>query len=373
MGEGRAYGIVVGFSGAALLCWQRSTSQSGSSPWLAMASLCVAGAASCHATGVYAFAPLVCGESLHQLSGGRVRLLRWITLAAAVVPVVAMWSMLSGYLDAVGTDPWDTPTLFSLASGYRILIGAALAPPLACLCVLAAVRSDSGDVARPTPTTIPWAEVVAGLGFLAVPAMAAAAALATSGPWVPRYGLGGLVGFGVLAGVVTMLLERRRPAFASLLLCAMIAGLGLQIADRWRKAEPSFTVPETLLADDTDLPIVVEGPLDYLQLTYYSPQPLRERLVALVDPDAAGLYVGVRRGDRALELLQPWAPSLRIVRPAPFLLRYRRFLVFRGTEPGWVLARLTAEGAQATLVRFRNTDALYDVRLPQGPSTSTRQ
>jgi hypothetical protein len=215
------------------------------------------------------------------------------------------------------------------------------------------------------------AEVVAGLGFLAVPAIAVLTALATTGPWVPRYGISGLVGFGVLAGVVTILLERRRPEFASLFLCALIVGLGLQIADRWRKAELSFTVPETLLADDSDLPIVVEGPLDYLPLTYYSPPSLRQRLVALVDPDAAGLYVGVRKGDLALELLQPWAPSLRIARPAPFLLRYRRFLVFRGTEPGWVLARLTAEGAQATLVRFRNTDALYDVRLPHGPSTST--
>ncbi len=359
MAEGRPYGTAVGFASVALLCWQRSMSRAEWSPWLAGAALSAACAGSCHFFGILALAPLACGEAMHQLAGGHVRVLRWLTLAAALLPTVVIGQVLIGLLGIAGTEIWETPTVVSLTSGYRILLGAALAPPIACLCVMAAVRSD---VSPPEQRNVPWMplpESVAGLGFLAVSALAVVAALLTRGPFLPRYGIISLIGFGVLVAGFAVMVERRRAGFASIFLCALITGCALQIVDRWRKAEPRFTLPTMLAADETNLPIVVEGPQDYLQLAYYAPKGLQERLVSLVDPEAALVHVGARRGDLTLARLQRWAPSLRIEQPATFLDRHRRFLLFRRVWPGWVLPTLTAEGAQVTLVRFHNTDAFF--------------
>jgi hypothetical protein len=90
-----------------------------------------------------------------------------------------------------------------------------------------------------------------------------------------------------------------------------------------------------------------------------------------VDPASAALFVGTRRGDLSLARLQPFTPALRIEQPSAFFGRHQHFLVFRGVEPGWVLAKLVDEGARATLVRYRNTQAMFDVRLSEGRATSS--
>lgn len=366
--EARPYGLVLGFTAAALVCWQRSARHPGWSPWLGLAALLVACAAGCQVFGIYALAPLACAEAVHQIHRGRLQALRWLTFAPALVPVAIMMPVLSSILGAAGVDGWDTPRLGSLVSGYRIVASAALAPALGVLCVAALVKADT---TRPsTAAWLPLPEAVAGLGFLAIPPLVLVAGLFTGGPFVPRYAIAALVGCGVLAAAAAVLLERRRTSLAAGFLCALVAGFGLQIADRWRRIEPPLDLPEVLTAGRSDLPVVVEGPLDYLPLAYYAPPGLRARLVSLVDPAAAGLYVGVRRGDFSLARLKPFAPSLRIEDPAAFLQRHPHFFVYRGVEPGWVLAKLTDGGARATIVRYRNTQAVFEVRVPHEALTA---
>jgi hypothetical protein len=371
IGEGRPYGVVLGFTSAALLCWQRSTLRPGWSPWLAGAALGVAGAAGCQFFGVLALVPLGCAEAVHQLVRCRLDLLRWLTLTPALVPSAVMIPALSNLLATTGTDVWDTPTVASFVSGYRIVWGTALMVPVAVLCVAAVLRADATEAETRQATWLPSADSLAGLGFLAIPALIVLAALVSGGPFVPRFGIAALIGFGVLAAAGTVVLERRRPQWAAVFVCALIAGFVFQIADRWRRLEPPLSLPEALAVDQSNLPIVMDGPLDYLQLAYYAPPDVQTRLVALVDPAAAYFYVGARRGDFLLARLQPFAPALRIEEPASFFARHRRFLVYQGRVRGWVLAKVVDDGARATLLRFRNTEAIFDVRLPAPPDVAT--
>jgi hypothetical protein len=309
---------------------------------------------------------------VHQLTRGRFDLLRWLTLVPALFPAAVMVPVLMTALATAGaTDPWDTPRLASLVSGYRIVLGPALIPAVAFLCVAAAMKGERRQTEPRYASSLPLADAAAGLAFLAIPALLVTTGLLSGGPFVPRYGIAALIGVGVLAAGGAIFVERRRPRLSAIFLCALIVGFVFQIAHRWRRIDPPFQVPEVLSVDHTDLPIIVEGPLDYLQLTYYAPSPVRERLVSLVDPASAALFVGTRRGDLSLARLQPFTPALRIEQPSAFFGRHQHFLVFRGVEPGWVLAKLVDEGARATLVRYRNTQAMFDVRLSEGRATSS--
>jgi hypothetical protein len=370
MAEGRPYALVLGFGSLALVCWQRSVARDDWSPWLVGTALCIGAGALSHSVGVYALVPIACGEAAHQLTGGRLRVSRWLTLAAAVIPTAVMWHTLLGFLHLIGTDNWDAPRLASLVSGYRILFGMALAPAMVGLCLIACLRSDDLRETEPRASWMPLPEAVAGLGFAIIPALAVLAAMATSGPFVPRYGIAGLIGLGVIAAGVAVFIERRRTEWASLLLVSLMVGLGLQTVDRWMKMAPPFSVPSTLLADETDLPIVVDGPLDYLQLAYYAPPRLQRRLVSLVDTSAAELYVGAGKGDLSLVLLRPVAASLRVETLAEFLRKENHFRVFRGAVPGWVLPKLIDDGARVRIVSFRTTDAIFDVSTLPGETTA---
>src|SRR5215469_10035283 len=86
--EARPYGLVVGFCGLALCCWQAATEGRLRMLSVTGLGLSLVGALSCHYYAILAFGPLIVGEVLRSVKSGRLDIGVWIAFGVGLVPLV---------------------------------------------------------------------------------------------------------------------------------------------------------------------------------------------------------------------------------------------------------------------------------------------
>ena len=92
--EARPYGLVLGFSGLALLCWQAATEKDRRLLSLAGLAASLAAAISCHYHAVFVLAALGFAEAVRSRTLRRLDLPLWAALSLGVAPLLAFFPLI---------------------------------------------------------------------------------------------------------------------------------------------------------------------------------------------------------------------------------------------------------------------------------------
>src|SRR5262245_43702240 len=373
--EARPYGLVLGFSGLALLAWQAATD--GKARLLPPAGLAVslAAAVACHYHAVFVVVALALGEVVRSLTRRRMDLQVWTALALGLVPIPGFLPLIQRAME-YSSAFWSKPRWLSIPESYYALLTPAVLP-LMTLLVLGAVypvtTTARRQVARSAPSLRPH-ELAAAAGFLVIPILAVALSMLVTGAFTERYALPAVLGCSIIVAVAAHRLLCDRPAAAAILalsLCGFFSSLGVKsLANIAAIREANAQTIEFLRSEGRgDLPIAVSDQHAFMTLAHYGPRDIASRLVYLADPGKAAQYLGHNSVEKGtLALLKPWF-HLPIEEYGPFLASGRGFLVYgsAGHFLNWLLSDL-AVSRRHLEVTGRHKDALLFL---VGPSDDT--
>ena len=353
--EARAYGMVLGFSGLAAICWQSAARNEGRRIALPGLAAALAGALLSHCYAVLAMVPFALAEAARAISR---RKLDWPMLAWLAVPCLAVLLYLPMFAATRG-DVFDNPVFRpewgSIPACYVTHFGAALWPVLAALVVLALAGSGpEASTEDQHRSTMPAHELVLATGFALVPVFAVLLAMGVTGVFMDRYGVTALVGCSILMGALVARRARHsRPAAAAVLFIFMGAfalNSALWIAGLYIKPRSTRTIPkpQLVLSDlSRDLPIVIANGLLFLEFDHYESKAVTGQLYFLTDAADSVRYTGTAAFDRGFYVLRRWFPiRAHLEDYHQFLSAHSHFLVLAEYDfpMDWVMRKMLDDG-----------------------------
>lgn len=361
--EARSYGMVLGWTGVAMVAWQGRR--------LILLAVAVAGALLTHCYALLLLPPLYAGELVRTVSARRIDLPAWLSLVAGssaaltYIPLVRMayGSQLAG--------PIFDPTPLRLLGTYLDLTVPALPVLLASLaaivvfCRLGAPqwKARIGWLREAIP---PAEWTLLGL-MLCAPAMAFLLSSIGRGGYFTRYGLGAAVAGSILFAMASALLAGREwRGGMALPAIAMVWFAGSFL---WQMRTPakwpadSATLATWRTHADAP-PLVVADGQTFFELNHYLEPAAASRLVFLRDRDSALRYMHTDCYDSPAPLLAKWFGTRgQVVDASDFLARHRRFLVYglSRTEHQWLLSRMKDESASVKILGKEDRRQLAEV------------
>jgi len=362
--EARPYGPELAFCGLALVAWQAATERSRRFLALPGLALSMAAALFCHYYAVLLYLPLAGGEAVRLYHNRKIDWGVWAALAAGGAPILWLISTIAGTVKGA-VHNWAPPYPGQVIEFWEFGLGPAagfLTLLLTLLALSIIPTRKKPDTAESVIPPLADHEIAAGVLFLAIPLAAVAGAFLVTHIFTPRYALIALAGFSFLAPMVAARMFQGRALPGFLLMAALTASFGFS----------SMTVPpirnpfegEPLLREALDQgPVAVADAQLFLQMWHYAPQPLKSRLLFLVDNEAALKYMGFASMDVALRAVQLWS-SLRVVEYQSFATPGREFFVYQNSlRPGWLISKVVADGAAVEIRKYAGARALMRVRL----------
>lgn len=378
--EARPYGLMLGFTGLALVSWQAA--QGRGKGWaLAGIAFGFAGAIGSHHYGIFHVGmPLLFGEAWRLYERRRPDWRVWIASAAGLsmlavsIPFARATHLVM--LDSVkqSVNFWSRPEAWHLFDYFRMVSWWALGVVAAALWVS---RRGAGPVKR--RTAMPPSEIAAAAGLALLLELVLVVTAVATGYFQPRYAIGGTIGVAVLVVVWMYTCGGRRDRLnaAGALCVVTLAVLGFVPfeAREYRTVngrivtaamDRNGAAPLDLESVRGEEPIVVESALGYTPMWWYSSQELRGRLRYLAD-----LRYAVKQPDFLPELSlvanQACVPA-KADGYAEFIAAHRRFLIysFDAARLEWTAARLKAAGWKISTVYRGKTDELFEAEAPGG-------
>jgi hypothetical protein len=362
--EARPYGLVLGFSAIALLCWQAVAPGRFRALWLVGLTSSLAATLSTHYYGIMVMLPLASGEIVRTLKRRRLDVAVWAAFACAAVPLVWHLPLIRAGTVYSGAF-WARPAWVNIPDFYFTLLSPMLVP-VTMILVLAAIDAmviragRDGAGARVSP---PVHEVAAVCGFIVIPIVCVILAKFATGAFTDRYALPAIVGFAVLGGFIVAVAFTSRPLMALVAVVCLVGWYGLARAREWVDPTSASTPVSDaalqgavqLLRSDPErqLSLVVADPHTFTVLSHYAPPDIRSRLVYLADPDLALKRLGHNSVERGMiDLVKPWF-RMNVVDYDTFVAQQPRFLVFGNVGAlaflNWLLPELQAHGMRLEL------------------------
>lgn len=304
--EARPHGIVLGFTGLALVCWQMSLERPGHRRWLVAFSACLLGAALMHCYAVLLAMPFGAAELVSAVQRRRIDIPRWIALIApASIASFTYIPLLFSYRTfANGTDyaAAFAPNIARIASFYSFLLGPCIVTVVLVLAVLAIDRIINTRWYRtpsePSRNLVIPDGIVASF-FLALPILGLILAVLVRGPFFARYFTSAALGLCILIGLSAG--ARQEVNWVAIAIATFIAfpvswqfsallwhryhGIAESIVESSSDFQMNVTLegplaryPKLLLQGGDSRPIAVSEPVDYIYLLHYASPELRSRL-----------------------------------------------------------------------------------------------
>jgi hypothetical protein len=351
--EARGHGIVLGFCGLALVCWQMALETPRKIRWLVGFSLCLLGAALTHCYALLLVIPFSIVELFRTVGSRRIDRQMW---AALVVPSLIAFAsylpLLRSYRSQLGASSFSTifpPSVGQISGFYNFLLAPCVVVMLCSAVLLAADRLIGVPATIQSPrsphTTL---ELLLGVSFLGLPLFGLAVAVLVHTVFIDRYFISAVAGVSIV--IASGLAARARTSWIAMTLAAVMAcSLGWQFSalvwHRYHAKGESLQEPSSgLLLDTTpghpianhpllvkasggSLPIVVLQGLEFVYLSHYAPD-LRSRLY----------YVGTSVDDfsaRGLRNFSRWCPTEfnPIREDKEFVQSFPHFLVYGYGDP----------------------------------------
>jgi hypothetical protein len=352
--EARPYGLVLGFSAAALLCHQLRTD--GVLARLAAVGLAfaLAGATAVHYYGILVVLPIVIAEAVRA---NLRRELDWPVAAVLFAPVVplAVATPLIEEARKYGGAFWTEFDLGSAPAFYVFLLRADVFSPARIPTWLGigfvAVVLGAALVVLLRRPRVARTEVAAAVGFVLLPLVGVVVGELVTGAYTERYVLAAVIGPALLVPLALHRVAGGARIAAVGAAVALTAWFGLLFQYWHRDVSVDIDRRERLIAflqehaPASDSPVAIAHPHDYFELAHYAPRSLARRLVRVTDPERSLRYTGSRSTEDGLIVLAEFAP-LRVVpyeeQRIPFVL----LRTIRGSERDWIVPALDADGAR---------------------------
>jgi Dolichyl-phosphate-mannose-protein mannosyltransferase len=223
----RPYGLMLGFAGLALFCWQLTNG----SRWrpLALCGLAAslsAGVAT-HYYAILVLAPLGMAEAVRTIESDRKRIdvAVWVAFAFALAPLPVLRPLVAGARNLAAGASWLPVRLSDLKQTYLadfapllllLAIGSLLLPRLS----LAPARP--GSEPAPAFTSCSKSDIALILGLIALPIIGFAVGVTVTKAYVPRYVVAHVAGVALLLAFVSNSLFRGRAVFGIMLALIML-------------------------------------------------------------------------------------------------------------------------------------------------------
>jgi hypothetical protein len=341
--EARPYGMVLGFAGLMLLCWQSAAEGNYRKLSLIGIAVSVAGAVSSHYYAVLLLFPLAVGEAARSISLRRLDPPIWVAFGCGLIPLFLFLPLIQGAMKQVGIF-WARPHSRSALDFYYSLLTPALLPLVVMLVLLGLYSTahpiSSSNRRKQARSTPPFHEVAAAIGFIAIPVVAFVLAIFFTGAMTSRYVLSSVIGFSVLFAFAAYALSDGRAIVGAALVIFLCGGFVMvEVRSFQRSAEASLGQAKTykLLQSDSEknLPIVASDLHTFTTLAHYGPREFASRLVYLADPQASLRHLGHSSVDQGILDLKPWF-GLKVEEYGPYIASHDRFLVYGYLDPYWV-------------------------------------
>lgn len=361
--EARPYGLVLGFAGLGLICWQ-ALAEGGRRPALLIGlALSLAAAISCHYYAILIVIPFLCGEAARAYERRRPDLPVAAAIALSMTPLLFHLPLIRS-ARSYSTAFWAQPKWGDIPDFFNFLLASAVLPLTAMLLLTVAWSLLAPAKERESAPYLLTHEFFAAIGFIAIPVVTVVMAMFVTRAFTYRYALPAVIGLTVL---IPPAFKRAGsdilPVLLVLLLLLGVArrgGLTLQDA-ALRTADRKAAIELLLGADHGNLPVVCTDPHAFLMLSHNAPVELRSRLVYLGDTSESMRYLGHNSLERGMfDLLKPWF-GLNVQRYRAFLKPGRRFLLFGDPDHflNWVLPDLQSSGARIELAGKRGGSMLF--------------
>jgi hypothetical protein len=372
--EARAYGLVLGFSAAALLCWQVAA-EGGPHRRLAALGTAVslAAAVGSHYYAVLILAPLLVGEAARWAVSRRIDWLVLGSFCGALVPLVAFAPLIADAKD-YSTTFWASPTWHAAIRFYPdSLMDRALGLVLAAF---AAIVVFVGWRARGTPSRAgsrlpPTYELAALVTLVLLPFFGVALGKLATGAFTDRYVLSAILGIAILLAFAAWWTDGEVPRLGVLLLVVFMVFAGARVVERYDDATVDADQQTRALAflerhGRAGEPIAVASPHDFFELSHRVAREGGPRLIYLSDPALARKYLETDAVDLGVIGMKDIAP-LSVEPYRRFLASHSRFVVYgRYRAWDWLTSELQASGADTRVIaRNSENDApLVEVKRP---------
>jgi hypothetical protein len=350
--EARPYGLLLGFAGLALVCWQSAVE--GSRLARVGLGLSLAAAVSTHYYAVLIFVPLGLAELVRALRRRRLDVPIAVALLAGLAPLLAYFPIIQKARAVLTSGFWAQPKWESVPGFYQKLLDADLLPCVAVLLFLALYprlrAADLETTEEAPPASPPVEEIVLAIAFALLPFFGLALGKLVTGAFSERYVVPAVIGLAVAFAYAARYYARGCPVMAVSVAGILLAWwLGTDVIRIQEMADKQQALARTCdqLAHlgAADEPLIVSDSLTYLQLAYYAPEPLAARLTYLNSPKLSRRYKGYDTDEVALGLLRQWV-GLNVVDYDEFVASHRAFLVYdRGS---WLPSALVGGDLQVT-------------------------
>jgi hypothetical protein len=371
--EARPYGLILGFSALALLCWQSAAEGRMRTLSLIGLSLSLAAALSCHYYAILCFAPFALGEGARTVVRRRLDFWIWIALISALLPLALFLPLIKAAMGYASTF-WARPTWTGPIDFYReVLSQIALLMLLAITIILglySGARSREGTARARKPGTLPSHEIAAAFGFVLLPVIAVVLAKAITGVFTDRYALSAVIGVSILLAWSLSVIGRESGTAGLLIAAMLVAFFGIESARTYQhlaaEVQERAALHRFLRSYAVgDVPLVIAGPHLFFELSHDAAQRQEKRnFIYLADTALAIQYLHTDDIDRGLLNLRHWAP-LDVRDFQRFCASNREFLFYDEPEVfSWVARELFKE-RKLTVVAQNAGGLLFRV-LPKG-------
>jgi hypothetical protein len=340
--EARAHGMVLGWCGLALLCWQRSTAGAKRYVWLAGFGLSLVGALLTHVYAVYLLVPFALVELYNVTTGKRPdwSILAVMTLAFTSVTLAVTLPLVRHYRAAAISANYF-PASHDVVQQFLLHV---VGPAIGILIIWLLLAALDGRQPLPNAETaigFSIREVVLAVGFACIPILGLVGCKLSHGPFLDRYFLASAAGDSIFLAIATSRLRFSwiKAGFAWCLFFLMLADLTttIYLANKHRIMlfEPSTNIRLStdpslpmalygiLSSDKRDLDVLVLPSLEYAYLFEYGPQSVRTRLYFGAPTDAVN-FGGYERLGR-------WGHvNFQLTAFEPFLATHKKFLLYEG-------------------------------------------
>lgn len=370
--EARSHGLVLGFFGLALICWQAADWKPRH--WASVAGLAASltGAALCHCYAFLLFIPLGLGELTRVVLRRRIDPLVWCALLLpAVVSVVTVVPLLQatnsanvhaefGISEAL-LNSWDLffPPHFALAVIFLLSVQAVSLRTSPFPRTQKNPDADSGFAGH---------ELATLAGCLCIPAFALISSWIAGMPYYGRYSLIVMAGIACLVGaactrsrliglsVLSISLLFIAAEFSAFYSDSFVTEPSMDLEVGTRRAAESFSFKLIKRSAPGSDPIVLMDDLEFAPMFHYAPASIGSRLVFLIPGMNGEGYLRLQRCCGA-----PGTISLQ----APFLATHRTFFVYGRRDR---LALQTKEfqrmGGQITVQTCDLGHCLFSIAFP---------